>query len=100
MFCTDLRAFLCQERYLRAGARAQEAVTKEEAVMGGVPIPRSAFLRFTEEMHCQLHFPYPGEQVRPRTVWHASAPASKRVNATVSDEVLVEVTLATVCKVS
>lgn len=89
MFCPNLRALFCHERHLRAGARTQEAVTKEEAVMGGVPIPRSAFLRFTEEMHCQLYFPYPGEQVRPCTVWHASAPALNRFSAMVSDELLV-----------
>lgn len=43
----------------------QEVVTKDEKIMGGVPIPRSAFLRFTDEMHCQLYFPYPGDQVPP-----------------------------------
>ena len=41
----------------------QEAVTKDEAVMGGVPIPRSVFLRFADEMHCQLYFPFPGDEV-------------------------------------
>lgn len=49
---------------------SQEAVTKDEKIMGGVPIPRSAFLRFTDEMHCQLYFPYPGDQVAPSAQIH------------------------------
>jgi hypothetical protein len=44
---------------------AQEEVGHEEGAMGGVVLPRTAFLHTADQLHCPLFLPWPGDQVGP-----------------------------------